>query len=200
LVVTSGFLLSVLTSAALMAEESVSQKVNKSVDKAEVKAKTIVDDVMNRKEIVIDFDAKSSLLREGEKQNITALVKSLDQKPSQLKIAVAGWSDQAFPQGKGSRLSTEDENLAAGRIESVVTYLNSVGKFSHIENFNMAKNSSMLSRIFSTDEATLKKEMAGRNTNDKDMDYVASVLKDKGKVSSVVMVIYNSDKLKTATK
>lgn len=200
LVVTAGFLLSILTSAVLMGEESVSQKVSKSVNKAEVKAKTIVDDVMNRKDIVIDFDAKSSLLKENEKQNITALVKSLDLKPAQLKIAVAGWSDQSMPEGEGAKLSIDDENLAAGRIDAVVKYLGTVGKFSHIETFNMAKNSSMLSRIFATDEATLKKEMAGRNTNDKEMDYVASVLKDKGKASSVVMVIYNLGKLKTATK
>ena len=191
LVVTTGFLLSVLSPAILKAEESVSQKVNKSVEKAEVGTKTLVDDVINRKDLVIDFSAKSSTLTASEKQNIAALVKSLDQNPSQLKIAVAGWSDHSFPSEKGAKLSSEDEKLAARRIDAVVSYLGSVAKFSKVESFNMAKNSSTVSRIFATDDAALKKEMSGNNTNDKEMNYIGSVLKNKGKVSAVVLAVYN---------
>ena len=175
-------------------EETSVQKIDRKTEDAVTTVKSAIFDALDKSDLVVTFENDNSILSAGEKRNLDAFVKSLDSNSKTLKLVVAGWSDQAYPIERGTKLSNGDESLASRRAAHVVAYLKSIRTFAHVESFNMAKQSSFFSRAFGTDDARIKEELAGQHGKDFEMAYIASVLREKGKVSSVVTMVYNRDR------
>jgi outer membrane protein OmpA-like peptidoglycan-associated protein len=168
--------------------ESVLEKAEKGIEGASDDAKVSLFELLDKKILDVEFKKGESSLSEGEKSDLSALVKSLDSKS--FKVAVAGWADSPNPKQKGDKLSPQQEKLADQRVEAVVSFLESAGKYQSIEKFNMATRSNALENFLNTDDSELKKEYRGTRTKDSELAFVAEELKNKGEPSSVVVVFY----------
>lgn len=144
------------------------------------------------KEVTLIFSMGSDKLSDENKTYIKSMIEHIDVPQENLKVMLAGWGDRPFLLDKKNHAvkpSSMDERLANKRLDIVSDFIKSNAKFFSIEKFNMEKKSSLVSRILGTDDADLKKEMVDRLTNDNEMEILAAILKEKGKSSSVVIVV-----------
>jgi len=185
----------VAVAASAVAEESTMDKVERKTGEAVTDVQAAAYDIADKTDLVISFDAKSSALSDAAKRDLEAFVKSLDVSTKTLKLVIAGWSDHLYPVEKSAKLTNADERLATARVKSVASHLKSLRTFDSSETFNMAKRAGIFDRIFQTDDAKIKEELAGERGKDFESSYVASVLKDKGKASTAVVLVYNREKM-----
>jgi len=146
----------------------------------------------DHKETMLIFSMGNGKLSDENKNNIKIMIESLEAPQENLKVMLAGWGDRPFSLDKEMhdfKPSLADEKLANKRLDIVAKYIKSSAKFASIKKFNMEKKSSLVSRIFGADDAHLKKEMADRLTNNNEMELLSAILKEKGKSSSVVIVV-----------
>lgn len=164
---------------------------NEPIKNGVVAAKATVFDALDKKNLALRFVNSEAVLSEDQKTDIEALIKSLEIEPTNLKLVLAGWADQQFLKGSKIKLTDADRSLADKRIQVVSEYIESIGTFKNTEKYNMAEDSTILSKVFGTDDSGLKKAMVGRKSDDSEINSLATILKDKGGLSTVVVMFYD---------
>lgn len=152
------------------------------------KVKTTTYDIMDKETVTLDFDTNSSVVSEGMKTSIRALVDAAKKEGRITKVFVASWADRSLPMDSSEKLSDGDKNLAKDRADNVKKVLASIG-MKDVEIYNMAEQPSWLGRTFRTDDAQVKQSMKGKSVNDHEMTELGRKLDDKGGVGKVVVAV-----------
>jgi hypothetical protein len=165
--------------------------IKDTAKKAAVSVTKTAFDAVDKRDLSMSFDPGVTALTEGQKIELSALVKSLDASPKKLKLSVAAWSDLGYPSAAKEKLSTKDEILAENRLAAVTSYVQGLAKFAKTETVNMAKRSNAFERFFSSDESKVKAAFAGVETKEPWVAYQANTFRAKGGAGKAVVVIYD---------
>ncbi len=151
-------------------------------------------DLFDKNSIDVNFDNGSSALSEGEKSDLTALIKGQDKNVKNLKLVIASWSDEDYPATTNKDLSDGSISLADKRGEAVATFLRT-HKFAEVEKLNMAKHENRLLQWWGTEKSKVKDAVEQPTTKPKTekswVQYEAEVVRGKGGPNEVVVLVYD---------
>src|SRR5690606_29132924 len=108
-------------------------------------------------------------------------------------VSVAVWSDSEAPVKDGEDLPKEQQDLASKRIDALQDYFKSQNQ-ANVKTYNMAERVGLFADLFETDEAVAKKAMTdptmrAEDEEDRVIEAMARVFKDKGGPSEAVVVV-----------
>lgn len=158
--------------------------------KALIETEIAVNDALDKKSEVVDFDKGSASLSNGEVRDLTALFASLDAPSRTGKIYVAGWSDQELPVDGRKTLGNDAITLANDRIAKVRDALKQLGVKGEVVPVNLAKSPNTLQELFGTKSAKVaNKTLHGAKINDANLDEAGKVIQERGGPSKVVVYV-----------
>ena len=167
---------------ALKAEESTAQKID-------VKVKQTLYTIVDKTTYTVDFKKGSSVVSQSARNSFKALFKSLKGELAGGEIVVAGWSDQAFPTNPDVKLSAADEKLATARIDNVKKVIKELGLKNTIDTVNLAKQNSILEKLFSGNEEQVKEVMQNGETDSRKVAAISKKLQSDGGPQKVVVMV-----------
>lgn len=88
-----------------------------------------------------------------------------------------------------AKATAESVALAKQRIDAVESYLNRLGSFASLKNFNMARPVSWLDKVIESDKQKLTEGMSGKKNDELLLNRFAANLQKKGKAGVVVLFV-----------
>jgi len=166
------------------------QETKEGAKAAAEKTETVVNDAIDKKSEVIDFDKGSSALSENELSSLRALMASLDAPSKNAKIYVAGWSDQELPADGRKALGNDSVKLANDRIGKVRAALKKLDVKGEVVPVNLAKSPNTLQEVFGTKSAKVSnKALHNANSDDARLDEAGKAIQGRGGPSKVVVYV-----------
>lgn len=135
----------------------------------------------------LEFSIGQVALTNEHREKIQELLREAPNRGSDMLLTVVGWSDQPHP--AEARLSRDQVELADQRLNNVKDYIAETQYQGSIDEFNMAKRTSWLARLFNTDEREVKSLFTGRDTPDRALEHRFRAIKENGKAGNVVLVL-----------
>lgn len=181
----------ILTSTA-QAASPLSSKPKQAADLG----KTKIKDTVAADYATIAFKPGKAHLSDEARSKIETLLKAQDVSYRSLDVQLAGYADHDYVSSATTEATAESVALAKQRIDAVETYLNHLGSFASLENFNMARPVSWLDKIIESDKQKLTEGMSGKKFDEQSLNRFAMILQKNGKSGVVVLFVTpNADAL-----
>lgn len=131
----------------------------------------------------ISFAKEKSAISSAARNDLRALYNKARAKGEIDEVKVITWADQEYPSVHEKRLSEEQINLVKRRNNAISKYFNDLNTDIEVETYSMAERPSAINRMFSSEDADLKKslETAGIPNTD-------TTVKVPGKASKSVVI------------
>ncbi len=131
----------------------------------------------------ITFSKEKAFISDEARTELQALNRKATSRGKVEEIKVITWGDQEYPSVHDKKLSVTQQNLVKMRNDALEKYLDDLSSDAKIETFSMAERPDALNKLFSSDEAQIKKslETAGIPNTD-------TTVKVPGKASKSVVI------------
>lgn len=131
----------------------------------------------------ITFSKEKAFISDQARNELQALQRKAASRGKIEEIKVITWGDQEYPSVHEKELSETQKKLVKMRNDALEKYLDEISKDAKIETFSMAERPDALNKLFSSDEAQIKKslETAGIPNTD-------TTVKVPGKASKSVVI------------
>ena len=131
----------------------------------------------------ITFSKEKAFISDEARKELQALQRKAESRGKVEEIKVITWGDQEYPSVHEKKLSEAQQKLVKMRNDALERYLDEISKDAKIETFSMAERPDALNKLFSSDEAQIKKslETAGIPNTD-------TTVKVPGKASKSVVI------------
>lgn len=131
----------------------------------------------------ITFSKEKAFISDQARNELKALQRKAASRGKVGEIKVITWGDQEYPSVHEKELSETQQRLVKMRNDALEKYLDEISKDAKIETFSMAERPDALNKLFSSDEAQIKKslETAGIPNTD-------TTVKVPGKASKSVVI------------
>lgn len=181
-------LIAVALTTALTAGAAYAESASSAVKGAVQNVKTELFDIMNKETVTVNFKDGSSVVDQGEVNDLKALLTSNKREGKIDSLIIAAWSDKDYPAGQGETLSDADRKLADQRADAVKKTLTSLGA-GKVDSYSMAEHPSWIAKTFNTQDAKVKGEGAVKDADDNLTAQIGKQLKDKGGPGTVVVLV-----------
>ncbi len=131
----------------------------------------------------VTFTKEKTTLSKAAQEDIRALWQKASKKGKIDEVKVITWGDQEYPSVHEENLSEKQIDLVKKRNDSLEKYISKLTKDADVETFSMAERPGALQRLFSSEDAKIKKslETAGIPNTD-------TTVKVPGKASKSVVI------------
>lgn len=131
----------------------------------------------------VSFTKEKATLSKAAQEDIRALWQKASKKGKIDEVKVITWGDQEYPSVHEENLSEKQIDLVKKRNDSLEKYISKLTKDADVETFSMAERPGALQRLFSSEDAKIKKslETAGIPNTD-------TSVKVPGKASKSVVI------------
>jgi outer membrane protein OmpA-like peptidoglycan-associated protein len=123
----------------------------------------------------VSFNRGSATLSPDAQNELREMLRSAQARGDINDIKVAVWSDNELPTAQNQQLSEADRSLARQRIEAIENFLHPMldATFPNlsVDTFNMAERANWFARLFNTEQAELRSELARRGERDGEGKY-----------------------------
>jgi hypothetical protein len=134
---------------------------------------TVAREAAAQNYVEIGFKQGSATLSESAKTSLNSIIKQTREEGKIDEVVVLSWSDEEYPSKNQKELPKKQRNLAEKRNKSIEKYVKSMRSVD-VNTFNMAERPTAFSKLFNTDDTTLKESLvsAGLSTTADTGDYV----------------------------
>lgn len=131
----------------------------------------------------ITFSKEKATVSKQAQEEIRALYQKAKARGKIDEVKVITWGDQEYPSVHEKKLSQKQVNLVDKRNDALESYIDKLTKGADVETFSMAERPGALNRLFSSEDAQIKKslETAGIPNTD-------TTVKVPGKASKSVVI------------
>ncbi len=131
----------------------------------------------------ITFSKEKATISKQAQEEIKALYQKAKARGKIDEVKVITWGDQEYPSVHEKKLSQKQLNLVNKRNDALESYIDQLTKGADVETFSMAERPGALNRLFSSEDAQIKKslETAGIPNTD-------TTVKVPGKASKSVVI------------
>lgn len=162
-------------------------KVESAAKEGVEKAETAVFDAIDKKTLTVDFGKGAAKLDAGELRSLRSLVAAQDTPSSKMKVYVAAWPDSIVSESKPDKSSVK---LSDNRLAAIKKALDRAKFKGEIVAINMAKEPTLVDKLFSTDAGEVKSAASEGNSNvSAQHARIAENLRTKGGEGKSVIVL-----------
>lgn len=131
----------------------------------------------------ITFSKEKATISKQAQEDIRSLYQKAKTRGKIDEVKVITWGDQEYPSVHEKKLSAKQVNLVDKRNDALESYIEKLTKGADVETFSMAERPGALNRLFSSEDAQIKKslETAGIPNTD-------TTVKVPGKASKSVVI------------
>jgi murein L,D-transpeptidase YcbB/YkuD len=131
----------------------------------------------------IKFKKGQKAVPKSARSQLSQLYQKAQKKGEIEGVKVITWGDQEYPSVHTTELTKKQRKLVEDRNDNLETYLEKLDKNLGVDKFSMAERPDLMARLFSTEDAKLKKSLEKAGIPDTD-----SAVKAKGKSSTSIVI------------
>jgi hypothetical protein len=162
---------------------SNSKKGSKESKAVSIESKQLASEEESNLVTEITFAKEKANVGSAARKELRDLYRKASKKGDIGEVKVITWADQEYPSANTEELSQKQRDLVKKRNEAIEKYLGLLDKDLDVEKISMAERPSALKKVFSSDDAKIKKslETAGIPNTD-------TTVKVPGKASKSIVI------------
>lgn len=136
----------------------------------------------------LTFSRTSTKLSGSSRAKIASLLNNARTHGKVVEAKVVTWADREYPSVHTQELSNKEKLLVDNRNKNIEKYIHDLKSDLSVETFSMAQRPSTLSRLFSTENARIKKSLETAGVPNTDTS-----VKEPGKASKSIIIFITED-------
>lgn len=136
----------------------------------------------------ISFSRASAKLSESSRAKLAAIFNEAKNKGKVVEAKVVTWADREYPSVHTEKLTKKEILLVDNRNKNIEKYLHDLNSDVDVELFSMAQRPSTMSKLFSTENARIKKSLETAGVPNTD-----TTVKVPGKASKAIVILITED-------